>query len=174
MNFRTAKIISSFISFFRQPECAMSKAKTRFSVEEDYKLIMLVSTFGVTNWKLIAEKMEKRTIRQCKERWVNYLQPGLNNNPWTRAEDLMLIEKVKLYGNSWAKIKQFFPRRTDINIKNRWSKISHIDYSSGPEKEEPSVTISQENQPDLFDSTFDELVPSGISGFDIWPQLDEI
>ena len=118
--------------------------------------------------------MENRTIRQCKERWVNYLQPGLNNSPWTKAEDMILFEKVKQYGNSWAKIKKFFPRRTDINIKNRWSKISQIDFGQIPQKEEPKIEFGEENSTSIINTSFEDIPQPTLESFDFWPQLDEI
>jgi hypothetical protein len=97
-----------------------SKAHCLFTPEEDAFLRLGTQLYGTGNWDLIAEDMEGRTGRQCKERWVKYLAPGLSHLPWTPEEDALLLQKYSELGRSWAKIARFFPRRTDIMIKNRF------------------------------------------------------
>jgi hypothetical protein len=78
-----------------------------------------VQTIG-ENWKDIAEHMENRNERQCKDRWTNYLSPKLSFTPWTITEDRLLLHKVEQCAAKWAHITSFFPGRTDANLKNRW------------------------------------------------------
>jgi hypothetical protein len=40
---------------------------------------------------------------------------------WTPEEDLILLEKQKIFGNQWSKIRDFLPRRSIVSIKNRWN-----------------------------------------------------
>ena len=100
-----------------------SHVKSKFSSEEDTLLTQLVQQFGNENWALIASKIKGRSTRQCRERYINYLCPSLNHSPWTEEEDKLLIEKYKEYGSKWKAITDFFPNRTDINVKNRWLKL---------------------------------------------------
>ncbi|MDR0632810.1 MAG: hypothetical protein LBF84_01585 [Holosporales bacterium] len=95
--------------------------KNKFTPEEDAQLTELVEQqLGVRYWKEIAEKMDGRNARQCRERWVNYLAPGVSNGPWTPVEDAVLTERYVKLGPKWNEIALFFPRRTDIHVKNRW------------------------------------------------------
>ena len=115
---------STFSSFENSAEMQMknSKAnkKSKFSQEEDSKLINLVNQFGDNNWNIIALHMDGRNVRQCRERWRHYLSPSVSNAPWTMMEDYLLDQKYAEYGPKWKKIAEFFPNRTDINIKNRF------------------------------------------------------
>lgn len=94
--------------------------KFKFTQKEDIQLIELVHKFGDSDWFLIASFMKNRNVRQCHERWKNYLSPYVSNAPWTPEEDMYLCSKVQEIGPKWTKIAPFFRARTDINVKNRW------------------------------------------------------
>lgn len=102
------------------PAMESKHSKRKFSPEEDEKLTFIVSQYGESNWKRIAEQMGTRNCRQCRERWKNYLSPKVCKEPWTHAEDQLLQEKYKELGSQWSVIAKYFPSRTDVNIKNRW------------------------------------------------------
>ena len=96
-------------------------SRHKFSQEEDDLLRKLVNEHGTTNWRFIAESIPGRSARQCRDRWKNYLMPGIAKGPWSPEEDALLEEKYKEMGPQWSRIAKFFPNRTDINIKNRWA-----------------------------------------------------
>ena len=54
--------------------------------EEDEKLISLVNELGKKQWTNISNIMNEmfeesqRMPKHCRERWINYLDPGLNSN----------------------------------------------------------------------------------------------
>lgn len=98
--------------------------KFKFNADEDARLKELVTIYGENNWSQVAQNMPNRNIRQCKERWFNYLSPKICNNPWTQTEDSLLIEKFHEFGTRWVQIAKFFPNRTDINVKNRYLVLS--------------------------------------------------
>ena len=97
--------------------------KFKFSQEEDRKLINLVGIYG-NDWFTIAQKMEGRNVRQCRERWRYYLDPSLKRIPWTDKDDELLLQKVKEMGNKWKAMTKFFPNRTYITLKNRYATLS--------------------------------------------------
>ena len=94
--------------------------KSKFTPDEDSKLIQLVNQFGENKWSLIVSFMDGRNVRQCRERWRHYLSPSISKAPWTMMEDYLLDQKYAEFGPKWKKIAEFFPNRTDINIKNRF------------------------------------------------------
>ena len=96
-------------------------SRHKFSIDEDNLLRRLVNEHGTTNWRFIADNMAGRNARQCRDRWKNYLMPGIKNAPWTPEEDQLLEEKYAALGSQWSRIAKFFPNRTDINVKNRWA-----------------------------------------------------
>jgi hypothetical protein len=74
-----------------------------------------------------------RTTRQCRERWQNYLRPGIQNGPWTKAEEDLLVQKHAELGPVWRTIQQFFPNRTDIDLKNCWQRRQRRLRLTGPQ-----------------------------------------
>jgi hypothetical protein len=103
---------------------AAFRVRAKFSPEEDERLRSLVSSFGTADWLDIAAQMPGKNVRQCKERWTNYLAPTLNASTWTHEEDCLLVQKYAELGSKWVQIAAFFPNRTDSMIKNRFNKLS--------------------------------------------------
>ncbi|OHT14396.1 r2r3-MYB transcription factor [Tritrichomonas foetus] len=100
------------------------KARNKFTENEDIKLVQLVTKYGDNNWVLIAEKLNGRSPRQCRDRYVYYLDPSIKKGEWTKEEERILLEKYYLLGSSWKLIANFLPGRTEIDLKNRFLKIN--------------------------------------------------
>jgi hypothetical protein len=106
----------------------------KFTGPEDAKLKSLVEKWGTQDWPLIARHMGGgRSTRQCRERWQNYLRPGIVNGPWTKEEEDLLVEKYAEIGPLWRNLQQFFPTRTDIDLKNHWQKRQRRMRHNGPQ-----------------------------------------
>jgi myb proto-oncogene protein len=39
-----------------------------------------------------------RTAKQCRDRWHNYLRPGIKKGGWTKEEEKMIMELHAKYG----------------------------------------------------------------------------
>lgn len=100
-----------------------SLPKQKFTEEDDQKLREIINEIGTKSWPDIAAAMGNRNARQCKERWENYLSPSINNSPFTPEEDQLLLQKQKEIGSKWVQMRNFFDRRTDAALKNRWQML---------------------------------------------------
>lgn len=106
--------------FLSRPPTRKSKCrKSKFTAEEDERLTELVNLHGIDHWNLIAAEMENRNIRQCRERWKNYLDPNLKIDNWTEEEDNLLLEKYSEIGPHWNLITQYFEARSSSSVRNR-------------------------------------------------------
>jgi hypothetical protein len=114
-----------------------------FTVEEDARLLEIMGRTPVVNWDAIAQQVGGRSARQCRERWVNYLNPKIRNEPWTEEQDRLLIEKINELGHCWASISHHFNGRSESDVKNRW--YSHLRYRSAtdPDSGRLSLVVGQ-------------------------------
>lgn len=91
-------------------------AQPKFSKEQDIRLINLVNLIG-EQWNLIARTFKNKSAKQCKNRWINYLSPNVNKEPWTEEEDELLKSLVQTHGQLWKKISSFFNGRSPGDIR---------------------------------------------------------
>lgn len=47
-----------------------------------------------------------RPFQQCREKWINYVNPSVKKGDWTLEEDIELFELVNQYGCRWALISR--------------------------------------------------------------------
>ncbi|XP_039068476.1 pre-mRNA-splicing factor CEF1-like isoform X2 [Hibiscus syriacus] len=95
----------------------------RWTREEDKRLKVAVMLFGPKNWRKIAEVVPGRTQVQCRERWVNSLDPALNVGTWTEEEDSRLEAAIEEQGYCWSKIATCMSSRTDNQCWRRWKTL---------------------------------------------------
>lgn len=109
---------------------SVNGVRSRFSKSDDRLLASLVASALLesgcvrVDWKSIGGLIGK-TGKQCRERYKNYLSPELDRGPWTASEDALLEEHVKSYGCRWSFMTRFFPRRSSVSLKNRWSALEY-------------------------------------------------
>lgn len=103
-----------------------SLAPGAWSLSEDDYLKHLLS-LKLKKWGTIADNLNKeihnnlkiRSGKQCKERWINHLDPNMKKNKWSPSEDLEALKLYKVLGNKWCEISRVMGNRTDSSIKNR-------------------------------------------------------
>ena len=100
-----------------------SKINRRFKPEEDELLRDLVSKYGENDWRKISHVMKNRSVRQCKDRWFQYLSPSANRTPWTMKEETDLLALVKKYGKDWKIISYSFPGRPIAQLRNKYKTV---------------------------------------------------
>lgn len=105
---------------------AGGNGRCMWTFQEDVALRESALKYMGEYWNLVAEDVRKATItdsqkksaKQCRERWNNQINPAIKSSPLTKEE----IEKIfllhKKFGNRWSKISQQMTGRTDNIIKN--------------------------------------------------------
>ncbi|EDO14613.1 hypothetical protein Kpol_304p5 [Vanderwaltozyma polyspora DSM 70294] len=98
--------------------------KGKWTPDEDAKLLKAYEKYG-SHWLSISLEIEGRTEDQCAKRYIEVLRPDSEQRlrEWSKAEDLLLISKVKLYGTKWRKISSEMESRPSLTCRNRWRKI---------------------------------------------------
>jgi Myb-like DNA-binding domain len=91
-----------------------------WSKEEDTLLVNLVHTMQwPMKWTVVAQSLPGRTGKQCRERYVNHLNPRLKVADWSPVEDATIFHLYNTIGSHWAKMSKVIPGRTDNGIKVR-------------------------------------------------------
>jgi hypothetical protein len=70
------------------------------------------------------QKPVERLGKQCRERYLNHLDPRLNHGPFDDAEDQRLIDIHATIGPKWAKISRLMAGRSQNTVKNRWHTLN--------------------------------------------------
>lgn len=99
----------------------IKKSRQFFTVDEDERIKQLVKRFGTKNWLEVSLFMKDRSPKQCRDRYVNYLVPGVFQGEWTKDEDEILLKLYNEIGPKWSTIKSHLPNRSTNAIKNRWN-----------------------------------------------------
>ena len=92
--------------------------------EDEHLLEMVFEMKHPLKWSVIAQNLgSNRTGKQCRERYVNHLNPRLKFTEWTPIEDSVIWRLYATIGTQWAKMSKVIPGRTDNGIKNRFHNL---------------------------------------------------
>lgn len=80
-------------------------------------------------WSQVSKLVEGRTDAQCRERWVNVLDPrvsGSKRRPWTADEEERLWQMRERDGKTWAEISTqgFQGMRTDSHVMRKYQDLA--------------------------------------------------
>lgn len=89
---------------------------------EDQILRAAVSKYGLTQWSRVASLLPKKTAKQAKARWNEYLNPTIDRTEWTKEEDEKLLSLAKLLPHQWRSIAPILGR-TATQCVERYQKL---------------------------------------------------
>eukprot|EP01012_Entosiphon_sulcatum_P046535 TRINITY_DN6257_c0_g1_i1.p1 TRINITY_DN6257_c0_g1~~TRINITY_DN6257_c0_g1_i1.p1 ORF type:complete len:476 (-),score=80.45 TRINITY_DN6257_c0_g1_i1:53-1480(-) len=116
-----AKILKH-VEYMKYKEPDRNVIKGAWTKEEDDKLLNLVHLMGAKNWNQISQHLPGRQGKQCRERYINHLDPIICKDKWTTEEDRAILEGYRRFGPQWSRIARFLPRpRTANAVKNHWN-----------------------------------------------------
>ncbi|CAG9322331.1 unnamed protein product [Blepharisma stoltei] len=94
----------------------------KWSPEEDKALKTAVEYYGEENWNVIANEVEQRNAKQCRDRYMT-LKAGPKKGPWQPHETAKLLEWVKYEGpTEWQSCALQIPGRSARQCFDRWRK----------------------------------------------------
>lgn len=75
-----------------------------WSNTEDEILKAAVMKYGKNQWSRIASLLHKKSGKQCKARWYEWIDPSIKKTEWSREEDEKLLHLAKLMPTQWRTI----------------------------------------------------------------------
>ncbi|OQE43541.1 hypothetical protein PENCOP_c003G00072 [Penicillium coprophilum] len=100
---------------------------------EDEVLRAAVSKYGLNQWARVSSLLARKTPKQCKARWVEWLDPGIRKTEWSREEDEKLLHLAKLMPTQWRTIAPIVGR-TATQCLERYQKL--LDEAEARENDE--------------------------------------
>ncbi|KAK4226169.1 putative Pre-mRNA-splicing factor [Podospora fimiseda] len=71
---------------------------------EDEILKASVSKYGLNQWARVSSLLARKTPKQCKARWNEWLDPSIKKIEWSKEEDERLLHLAKLMPTQWRTI----------------------------------------------------------------------
>jgi len=77
---------------------------------EDEILKAAVMKYGKNQWSRIASLLHRKSAKQCKARWFEWLDPSIKKTEWSREEEEKLLHLAKLMPTQWRTIAPIIGR----------------------------------------------------------------
>ncbi|KAL1947486.1 hypothetical protein VTO73DRAFT_13210 [Trametes versicolor] len=100
---------------------------------EDEVLKAAIAKYGKNQWARISSLLVRKTPKQCKARWYEWLDPSIKKTEWSKEEDEKLLHLAKLMPTQWRTIAPIVGR-TATQCLERYQKL--LDEAEMKENEE--------------------------------------
>lgn len=89
---------------------------------EDEILKASVSKYGLNQWARVSSLLARKTAKQCKARWNEWLDPSIKKIEWSREEDEKLLHLAKIMPTQWRTIAPIVGRTANQCLE-RYQKL---------------------------------------------------
>ncbi|PHH76790.1 hypothetical protein CDD80_1202 [Ophiocordyceps camponoti-rufipedis] len=128
---------------------------------EDEILKASVSKYGLNQWARVSSLLARKTPKQCKARWNEWLDPSIKKIEWSKEEDEKLLHLAKIMPTQWRTIAPIVGRTANQCLE-RYQKLldeaeahesSSLDLAGpeGPETQAPSAQDLRRLRPGELD-----------------------
>ncbi|KAI9713173.1 MAG: Pre-mRNA-splicing factor cef1 [Bogoriella megaspora] len=100
---------------------------------EDEILKASVAKYGLNQWARVSSLLARKSAKQCKSRWAEWLDPGIRKTEWSKEEDEKLLHLAKLFPTQWRSIAPIVGR-TATQCLERYQRL--LDDAEAKENDE--------------------------------------
>jgi len=79
--------------------------------------------YGKQQWARVASLLNRKSAKQCKARWNEWLDPSVRKVEWSREEDEKLLHLAKLMPAQWKTIGPLVGGRTAVQCQERYEQL---------------------------------------------------
>ena len=90
---------------------------------EDEILKAAVMKYGLNQWPRISSLLVRKSAKECKARWYEWLDPSIRKTEWTREEEEKLLHLVKIFPCQWRTIAPAIGGRTPSQCIEHYEKL---------------------------------------------------
>ncbi|SAL95726.1 hypothetical protein [Absidia glauca] len=106
---------------------------------EDEILKAAVSKYGKNQWARISSLLVRKSPKQCKARWFEWLDPSIKKTEWSKEEDEKLLHLAKVMPTQWRTIAPIVGR-TPAQCLERYQRLLDEAEQSAGGKEDLGLT----------------------------------
>ncbi|WRT63699.1 pre-mRNA-splicing factor CEF1 [Kwoniella shivajii] len=110
---------------------------------EDEILKAAISKYGKNQWARISSLLVRKTPKQCKARWYEWLDPSIKKVEWSKTEDEKLLHLAKLMPTQWRTIAPIVGR-TATQCLERYQKL--LDDAESKDNEELGLGAGENDE----------------------------
>jgi pre-mRNA-splicing factor CDC5/CEF1 len=132
---------------------------------EDEILKAAVMKYGKNQWARVASLLNRKSGKQCKARWYEWLDPSIKKTEWSKEEEEKLLHLAKLMPNQWRTIAPIVGR-TAAQCMDQYERLldqaqeEHQETSDDPRRLRPGeidpAPETKPARPDPIDMDEDE------------------
>lgn len=101
----------------------IAKQKSKWTVEEDKRLLAAVRECGKGKWGKVASVIKTKNPKQCMHRFRNKLE-NTKRGKWSLDEDARLVTAVERFGlKKWCKVSEAVLTRNDAQCRERYLNV---------------------------------------------------
>jgi pre-mRNA-splicing factor CDC5/CEF1 len=114
---------------------------------EDEILKAALMKYGFNNWRAVASMLPKKTSKQCRRRWTQWLDPSLKKGEWSLQDDEKLLRLAKKLPTQWRTIAPMLSR-TALQCLERYELL--LDVAAKSQKTEKDDDEKDDNDIDAI------------------------
>ena len=89
---------------------------------EDDLLKIAIMRYGLNQWSRISSLLVRRSPKECKARWYEWLDPRIKKTGWSKEEEEKLLHFVNVFPSQWKTISAIL-QRTPVECIDQYRKL---------------------------------------------------
>jgi pre-mRNA-splicing factor CDC5/CEF1 len=87
--------------------------------------------YGLNQWARISSLLVRKTPKQCKARWTEWLDPRIKKTEWSKEEDEKLLHLAKVFPSQWGTISDVVGRTAQMCLERYERLLDSAQTTSG-------------------------------------------